>query len=188
MRPVELSDIKNIAEYELLRPELRPRMMALKDRRRVRLGDHLTLLFENRETVLYQIQEMMRIERMVKADDIANEAATYNELIPAQGEFSATLLIEYENAEERALRLRDLLGLERHIWLEAGGERCQAHFDVRQMSPQRLSAVQYLKFPLSPKQIRHFARGAKIISDHPNYAARCALSREQLRELEQDLL
>lgn len=188
MRPVEISDIKNIAEYELLRPELRPRMMALKDRRRVRLGDHLTLLFENRETVLYQIQEMMRVERMVKADDIANEVATYNELIPAPGELSATLLIEYEDAEQRAVWLRKLLGLERHLWLEAGGERCQARFDLRQMSPQRLSAVQYLKFPLSPEQIRNFSRGVRIISDHPNYAAAYALSREQLLELEQDLL
>ena len=89
MRPIELSEIKNIADYELIRPALRPRMIALKDRRRISVGDHLTFLFENRETVLYQIQEMMRIERIVKPEEVAHEVATYNELIPGDGELSA---------------------------------------------------------------------------------------------------
>ena len=131
MQTIELSQIKNIAEYEAERESLRPAMMALKDRRRIRVGDHLTFLFENRETVRYQIQEMMRIERIVKPADIEHEIDTYNELIPRKGELSASLLIEYETPQEREVELRRLLGLDRHIWLEAGGERTPATADRR---------------------------------------------------------
>ena len=109
MRPIQLSEIKNIAEYEIEREALRPRMIALKDRRRIAVGDHLTLLFENRETVRYQIQEMMRIERMVKPEEIRHEVETYNELIPPPGGLSASLLIEYATAGERDVKLRELV-------------------------------------------------------------------------------
>src|ERR1035437_8069645 len=110
MQPISISEIKNIAEYELEREGWRPRMMALKDRRRIRVGEHLTFLFENRDTVRYQIQEMVRIERMVKPDDIRREVETYNELIPARGEFAGSLLIEYETPEERDVHLREQIG------------------------------------------------------------------------------
>jgi hypothetical protein len=187
MRLVEVSEIKNIAEYELVRPAWRPQIMALKDRRRICLGEHLTLLFENHETVLYQIQEMLRIERIVKPKEIAHEVTTYNELIPADRELSATLLIEYDTSAERAVRLRELLGLEDHLWLEVAGRRSRARFDDRQMSPERLSSVQYLKFQLSPEQVTEFPQGAKLIVDHPQYRAECALAARHLRELAQDL-
>ncbi len=101
MQPVLVSEIKNLAEYELERDDWRPLVMALKDRRRVRVGGHLTFLFENHDTVRYQIQEMIRIERIVKAAEIAHEVETYNELIPAKGELSASLLVEYETPAER---------------------------------------------------------------------------------------
>jgi hypothetical protein len=187
MRPVEISEVKNIAEYELIRPMWRPQIMALKDRRRVCLGPHLTLLFENHATVLYQIQEMLRIERIVKPEEIEHEVTTYNELIPSDRELSATLLIEYETPAERAIHLRELVGLERHLWLEVAGHRCPARFDDRQMSLERLSSVQYLKFQLSPEQVAGFPRGAKLIVDHPQYHAECALTADHLRELTQDL-
>ncbi len=118
MRPIAVSEIKNLVEYELERETWRPQVMALKDRRRIRVGDHLTFLFENRDTVRYQIQEMLRIERIVKPAEVAHEVETYNELIPAAGELSACLLIEYESPEERDIRLRELLGLEDHIWIQ----------------------------------------------------------------------
>jgi hypothetical protein len=188
MRPVEVGEIKNIADYELIRPESRPKAMALKDRRRIRVGEHLTFLFENRETVRYQIQEMMRIERIVRSQDIAHEVKTYNELIPASGELSASLLIEYEVPEQRDVRLRELLGLEHHVWLEVDGKRSQARFDDRQISTDRLCAVQYVRFRLSPDQMAKFPQGAKIIIDHPKYWAEQALSAEQLQELGQDLM
>jgi hypothetical protein len=136
MQPVLVSEIKNLAEYELERDDWRPLVMALKDRRRVRVGGHLTFLFENHDTVRYQIQEMIRIERIVKPAEIAREVETYNELIPAKGELSASLLIEYETPSERDLRLRKLVGLENHIWLAVGDlPRAMAIFDNRAGCP-----------------------------------------------------
>jgi hypothetical protein len=186
MRPIDISEIRNIAEYESERETLRPRMIALKDRRRVRVGDHLTFLFENRETVRYQIQEMMRIERLVKPQDIAHEVETYNELIPARGELSASLLIEYETPEERAVMLRNLLGLENHIWLDVAGERTKASFDERQIATDRISSVQYVKFHLSENQRRHWRSGATIVCDHPAYRKERKLTPQELTELEED--
>jgi hypothetical protein len=187
MRPIDVSEIKHIADYELMRPELRPRMIALKDRRRIRVGAHMTFLFENRETVLYQIQEMMRIERLQAPREIAHEVKTYNELIPAAGELSASLLIEYETAAERDLWLPALLGLEHHIWLETGGVRAPARFDDRQISAERISSVQYVKFPLTPEQVAVFTQGARLLIDHPKYFAEHEFTTEQLRELAPDL-
>ena len=187
MRPVELSDLKNIAEYELERPEWRTRVLALKERRRIDVGEHLTFLFENRETVRYQIQEMMRIERMVRTEEIAHEVATYNELIPKTGELSATLLIAYPSEEERDVMLRKLLGLENHIWLEvAGATRSAARFDTRQIATDRISSVQYVKFPLSEDQVRRWKNGAKFVVDHPRYRAERVLSRAEIEELAGD--
>jgi hypothetical protein len=187
MQPVAISEIKNIAEYEVERESFRPRVLALKDKRRLRLGDHLTFLFENRDTVRYQIQEMMRVERIVREHDIAHEVATYNELIPAPGELSASLLIEYESAEERNVKLRQLLGLEKHLWLEvAGAGRTQAIFDERQIATARISSVQYVKFRLSAAQQQTWAKGAALISDHSHYQASRPLSPTELAELAGD--
>jgi hypothetical protein len=188
MRPINVSEIKHIADYEIMRPEWRPQMMALKDRRRIRVGDNLTFLFENRDTVRYQIQEMMRIERLQNPHEIAHEVKTYNDLIPATGELSACLLIEYETPEERDVWLRNLLGLEHRIWLETGGQRAKAKFDDRQISTDRLSSVQYIKFQLSPAQVAAFPREAMIVVDHPKYLAKEKLTPAQLQELAADLV
>jgi hypothetical protein len=188
MRAVEFSDIKNIAEYEMEREHWRPLVIALKDRRRIRVGDHITLLFENRDTVRYQIQEMMRIERIVKRTDIEHELETYNELIPGPDQLSASLLIEYVSSEERDVRLRELLGLEHHVWLQVNGAppRVLGRFDTRQIATDRLSSVQYVKFFLSPEQARSFREGARVIVDHPRYQAERVLTAEELAELAQD--
>ncbi len=187
MQPVELSEIKNIGDYEIARETLRPEILALKERRRIRVGGHLTLLFENHETVRYQIQEMMRIEHIVSPRDIAHEVATYNELIPARGELSATLLIEYETPAERDVKLRELLGLEQHLWLDVpGAGRTCAIFDERQIATDRISAVQYIKFKLTQAQMSGFMSGAAIVSDHPAYSERHVLMPAELEELAPD--
>jgi hypothetical protein len=129
---------------------------------------------------------MMRIERIAEQEAIRHEVDTYNELIPFRGELSASLLIEYDTPEERAVRLHDLVGLENHVWMEAGGERARARFDTRQISTDRLSSVQYLKFPLTPEQRARWRDGAKIVVDHPNYTAETALTKPQLDELAKD--
>jgi hypothetical protein len=187
MNPIEISEIKNIADYELERTALRPKIIELKDRRRIRVGAHLTFLFENRDTVRYQIQEMMRIERIVEAAAIRHEVDTYNELIPFRGELSATLLIEYDSAEERNAALHDLRGLEEHVWIAVAElEPARARFDTRQISNDRLSAVQYVKFPLTPEQRAGWRRGVRLVIDHPKYQAEAVLSDQQLSELAGD--
>jgi len=187
MKSLDLSEIANIADYELERPALRPRMMALKDRRRVRVGEHLTFLFENRETVRYQIQEMMRIERIVDLAAIRHEVETYNELIPPAGGLSACLLIEYSAAEERDAKLRELLGLEDHVFLAVAGlPPSKAVFDARQIASDRVSAVQYIRFELTAEQRAGWGEGVRLVVDHPHYRAETLLSPEQAAELERD--
>lgn len=187
MQPVSISEIKSLADYEIERASLRPRMMALKDRRRVRVGDHLTFLFENRDTVRYQIQEMIRIERTVRLEDIAHEVETYNELIPSENGLCASLLIEYETPEERAVWLQALLGLENHVWMAVGElPPVRARFDTRQISSDRISSVQYVRFDLTPEHVSRFASGARIIVDHPKYRCEQELSPEQIAELAED--
>ncbi|HXN49527.1 MAG TPA: DUF3501 family protein [Bryobacteraceae bacterium] len=187
MKPIELSEITNIADYELERRALRPRMIALKDRRRVRVGEHLTFLFENRETVRYQIQEMMRIERIVDLAAIRHEVETYNELIPPAGGLSACLLIEYAEAEERDRKLREMLGLEDHVWLAVAGlAPSKAVFDGRQIASDRVSAVQYIRFELTAEQRARWREGVRMVVDHPGYLAETPLSADQLAELGRD--
>jgi Protein of unknown function (DUF3501) len=188
MQPVSLSEIKSIADYEIERETFRPVAMAVKDRRRIRAGDHLTFLFENRLTVRYQIQEMMRIERLAKLAEIKHEVETYNELIPGLNQLSACLLIEYETVELRSVWLTALLGLENHIWIEVPGlGRAKAVFDDRQIDSDRISSVQYIKFQLTPRQTQQFSNGANIVVDHPKYAFSQPLSTAQLEELSADL-
>jgi hypothetical protein len=188
LRAIEIGEIRSIAEYELERATWRPQVMTIKDRRRIRVGDHLTFLFENRETVRYQIQEMMRIERIVKAEEIAHEVATYNELIPGPGELSASLLIEYETPAVRAVMLHDLLGLEWHVWMVVDGMApAPARFDERQIASDRVSAVQYVKFPLSREAAAAWKAGAAIVVDHPAYTATRKLTAAELAELAADL-
>jgi len=162
--------------------------MAVKDRRRIRVGDHLTFLFENRLTVRYQIQEMMRIERLTKPAEIKHEVETYNELIPGPDQLSACLLIEYETPELRDVWLRRLLGLEDHIWIDVPAMgRAKATFDDRQIASDRISSVQYIKFQLTPEQARFFPAGASVVIDHPQYNFTQPLSAAQLEELSADL-
>jgi hypothetical protein len=188
MKPVEFAEIKNIAEYEVERKTWRPLAMALKDRRRVRVGAHLTFLFENRDTVRYQIQEMMRIERIVDAEAIRHELDTYNELIPTDGGLSASLLIEYDSPEERAVALHDLLGLEHHVRIQVAGlPPSPARFDTRQISTDRLSSVQYIHFPLTPEQRAAWREGVRVVVDHPKYRVEQAFTTEQIDELARDL-
>lgn len=188
MQPVTLAEIKNIAEYELERESWRPQVLAIKERRRIRVGGHLTFLFENRETVRYQVQEMMRIERLVRQHEIEHELATYNELIPKPHGLCASLLIEYETPELRAVWLHKLLGLENHVWFVIGDTPpVRANFDTRQIATDRISSVQYISFQFTPEQAAQIRQGAKIVVDHPDYKAETALNAEQLEALAADL-
>ena len=149
MKLVERSEILDYVSYEERRSALRASAMRAKDERRVRVGTYLTFLFENRETVRYQIQEMTRAEQMVKEADIRHEIETYNELLGSHGDLGCTLLIEIDDPAARAVRLAKWLSLPRHLYAKLeDGEKVRPTFDERQVGDRRLSAVQYLRFPL----------------------------------------
>lgn len=147
MRPVQRAEIVDYATYEDGRDAFRARVLEAKRTRRVHLGEHLTLLFENPLTVRYQVQEMMRIERMVREADVRHEIDTYNELLGGEGELGCTLLIEIDDAAERAVKLREWYGLPEHVYLLlADGTRVRARVDERQRDDERISSVHYLRF------------------------------------------
>jgi hypothetical protein len=180
--PVDRAEILDYVSYEEVRSRILDEVMAQKRSRRVHLGEHLTFLFENHETVRFQIQEMIRVERIVKEADIRHEVDTYNELLGAEGELGATLLIEIDDPSARERLLRQWKTLPRHLYLELpGGEKVYATFDERQVGEDRLSSVQYLKFATSGRV------PVAIGSDHPAAPARALLTEEQRRALASDL-
>jgi hypothetical protein len=194
VKPVTLKDIIPFEQYETLRPLLRPLFIAEKDRRRLSVTDNITLLFENMQTVWYQVEEMLRTERISGEAAIRHEIDTYNELLPRPGELSATMLIEYgDPPPQREAALRDLLGLERHVWICLDQRRESVRFDERQVSLERLSAVQFVRFPLGGLDSAEFlamadAKKLAIELDHPRMKARVLIEGSMARVLAQDLL
>jgi len=182
MRPVHREEIVDYQTWEEKRPDERAAVMKLKDVRRVHLGDALTLLFETRDTVRYQVQEMMRAEQIVKEQDILHEIETYNELLGGPGELGCTLLIEIDDPAERDRRLREWKDLTNHLYVEVeGGERIRASFDPRQVGEERLSSVQYLKFSTGGRV------PVAVGADHPALTATAELSPAQKQALASDL-
>lgn len=144
---VERAQILDNQTYAERRPAIRERMLFEKRRRRIHLGSHLTFLFENAETVRYQVQEMLRIEGRTGEADVEHELATYNELLGDAGELGCTLLIEIDDPAERERALAEWLDLPGHLYaVRADGTRAPAVYDPRQVGEDRLSSVQYLKF------------------------------------------
>lgn len=195
MKPITLREILPFPVYEQVRARLRPLFIAEKERHRLAVGAHLTLIFENAQTVWYQIEEMLRTERIEAAEAVQHEVDTYNELLPTVDELSATLLIEYPEVRQRDAALRRLVGLEKHLWLVAPGHRRCARFDTRQMSPDRISSVQFVRFPVGGIEARRLAELAEMGSlaveaDHRELSARASvpplLAKLLLRELYED--
>ena len=182
MRGVERSQILDHVTYSEERAAFRASAMAAKARRRVHVGESLTLLFENHESVRYQIHEMLLAERIVREADIDHEIETYNELLGGPGEIGATLLIEIPDPAVRDERLREWLGLEERIYLElADGRRSYATFDPRQVGEDRLSSVQFLKFDTAGET------PVAVGVDHDRLTERAELSPDQRAALAEDL-
>ncbi len=182
MKTVQRSEIIDYQTYEDLRPEFREHVFAAKARRRIHVGDCLTFLFENALTVRYQVQEMMRAERMVREKDIQHELATYNQLIGGEGELGCTLMIEVDDPEERSQKLRHWLALPQHIYARlSDGRKIRPSFDPAQVGRDRLSSVQYLKFPVGG------AVPVAVGTDLPGMEAETKLSEDQRAALGEDL-
>ncbi|MDQ1437466.1 MAG: hypothetical protein QOK43_1095 [Acidimicrobiaceae bacterium] len=189
---LSLGDIADLRAYERERDEFRDRIIALKRVRRVGIGPLVTLLFENRDTIRFQVQEMARAERMLSDDQIQTELDVYNPLIPDVGELSATLFVELTSKEQLVEWLPKLVGVERSVELIIGREvvRCEveeAHAD--QLTRQDVTAsVHYVRFRLSPEQVGRFASEPVVLAvNHPNYAEGTHLSDDTKRALLEDL-
>lgn len=188
VRPVTLNDVVGLERYETIRDTFRRRIIDLKQHRRVSVGDHVTLVFENFDTVLFQIQEMMRAERIVDLDRVREEIEVYNELIPGPNELSATLLIELQDSARIREELPKLYGLDQATWLEFDGERIAGVFEGGRAREDKVSAVQYVRFPLGERAERFVAAAdVRLVIDHPHYRASQRLSPETHRSLAKDL-
>jgi hypothetical protein len=190
MNPLTAADLPPLEVFEAEREAMRAAVIAHKAIRRVPLGDRVTLLFEDRETIRWQVLEMCRVEGIREPEAMAHELRVYNELVPGPNELSATLFIEITEPGRIRPELDRLLGIDASVALELGGERVVAQFDRRQLEEDRISAVHYLRFALTPAQAQRFADPsvtAALRADHPNYAARTELAGETRRSLAVDL-
>ncbi len=182
MRPVKRDELLDYQTWSDKRASQMPRILEIKRRRRIHLGKELTFLFENRDTVQYQVQEMMRVERMVRESDIQHELATYNELLGGPGELGCSLLIEIDDVGRRAVLLREWKDLPAHLYVKLeGGRKVYATFDERQIGDDRLSSVQFLKF----KTLGECP--VAIGSDLGAHVLEAALSADQRAVLAEDL-
>jgi hypothetical protein len=190
MRPVDRSEILPLGEYEAVRAAFRQRVIDEKRARRVGLGPKVSIVFENHDTVLLQIQEMLRTERITREGAIGHELETYNQLVPGDQELSATAFIEIADRDEREKFLVDAQGIERTIAVVVDGEKSFATVDPARLLPDRASAVLYMKFPLSVETARKLARGeaheVTVEVDHAAYSARAALPRHTVSSLAHD--
>jgi|SRR5216683_7908352 len=191
MKPLTLEDIRDLQQYELERAEFRQRVIALKRRRRVGLGPLLTLVFENRDTVRFQIQEMARIERIARPEKVAQELEVYNELLPGAGEVAATLFIEVTELEKVQPTLDRFIGLDEpgKLVLRVGHDAAAARFAPGQSREDRISAVHYVRFPLGESGRRGLRenRPAVLEVSQSGYEAKTVLTPETVEELLEDL-
>jgi hypothetical protein len=196
MDRVELSEIRDIAQYERVREAERARIIEAKRPRRVGLGENLTLLFENHDTVLFQVQEMMRTERIVEEAKIQDELDTYNALIPGPGELSATLFIEIPgisrmSTEEMRAAVNRFRGIdEGHVRLLIGSHVLPARFEAGETSEEKMAAVHYVRFAV-PEEAQALLADAtaavRLECTHPHHPATADLTPRTRAELLADL-
>jgi hypothetical protein len=176
MPAIQRESLMTLEAYAKARNDFRARVLAHKKARTVHLGDHLTLIFEDELTLRYQIQEMLRIEKAFEEEAIQDELDVYNPLVPDGSNFKATMLIEYEDVEERRVALMQLKGVEDRVWVAVDG--CAkvyaiADEDLPRENEVKTSAVHFLRFELAPEMVAALKGGAELAVgvDHPAYAA-----------------
>jgi hypothetical protein len=189
MKKIILDDILGFTAYEKVRQEFRQDIIEKKKNRRITVGDKVSLVFENRDTVIFQIQEMLRAERITDLDKIREEIAVYNELIPNAGELSATMFLEIEDQSHLREDLLKFLGIDEAVSLKIGSHVIRGRFEEGRSKEDKISAVQYVRFPLDLDARRAFIAGevAELVIEHPNYSARAALIPSVQKSLAEDL-
>lgn len=189
MKPISRDELLDLAAYERIRENFLRSVLERKRPRYVKLGPNMTALFENRDSVLFQIQEMLRTERITQEKAILHELETYNALVPADAELSATLFIEYQDRDERERMLTALAGIEDKFRLRVDSELLPVVPDQRGSDHARTMAVQYVRFPLTDSALAGLKSGRAAIAlevEHPHYRASTQLSPAQLQSLRDD--
>jgi hypothetical protein len=176
MPAIKRDSLMTLEAYAKSRKEFRAQVLAHKKDRIVRLGDHVTLIFEDELTIRYQVQEMLRVEKIFEEAGIQDELDTYNPLIPDGRNLKATMMIEYEDVEERRMALAKLRGVEDRTWVQvAGNERmfAIADEDLERETEEKTSSVHFLRFELTAPMAQALKHGAALAAgiDHPAYSA-----------------
>ena len=192
MKPIAAADVLNLYEYEIVREPRRQAVIALKQRRRVQVGRYLSFVFENRETVWFQIQEMVRAERIVDDARVQEELDIYNSLLPQEGQLAATMMIEIAESAQIKPVLDRLLGIDTrdYVRLEVGPHVVVGTFETGHSDEElgKLSAVHFVRFALPPAAREAFPSSEiALVVDHPNERARTVLSESARRSLAEDL-
>jgi len=189
---IERDSLLSLEAYAKQRNAFRAQVMEHKKRRTVHLGGHLTLLFEDELTIRYQVQEMLRIERIFEEEGIRHELDAYNPLVPDGGNWKATMLLEYPDEAERRRMLGALKGIERRVWVQvagAGRVYAIADEDLERENDEKTSSVHFLRFELEGPMRERLRQGSAVTVgvDHPHYAAAVELAPEQRAALASDL-
>lgn len=173
MRKLTISDLLSLEAYAVQRDTIRREMIPYKNTRRLAIGANAMLVFENRETMQYQIQEMLRIERLFEPDEIQHELDTYNPLIPDGSNWKATLMLEYPGRDERNAALRRLAGIQNRVWTQIGTQRILAiaDEDMPRENETKTSAVHFLRFELPRECISSLRNNAPLAFgiDHEHF-------------------
>jgi len=186
-------DLFSLEEYAEQRSNIRKNVMDVKKLREVNLGEHIRLLFENHQTVQYQIQEMLRIEKIFEAAGIQAELDVYNPLIPDGSNLKATMMIEYTDVVERTKALSNLIGIEKSIYFQVGNHQnvyAICNEDLERETDEKTSSVHFMRFEFEQTMIADFCKGinVKIGVSHPNYDCEIILEKRVQDELNQDFM
>jgi len=192
MSKLTRQDLHSLEEYDRIRPEFRTRVMAHKANRKVPVGPMATLYFEDRLTMQYQVQEMLRIERIFEPEGIEDELAAYNPLIPDGSNWKATFMIEVPDPDERRKVLARLVGIEDRVWVQVGDlprVYAIADEDMERDTEDKTSSVHFLRFELTPEMVAAAKAGAPIRAgiDHPEYSHEVLLDEPVRASLVADL-
>ncbi|MFM9912791.1 MAG: DUF3501 family protein [Methylophilaceae bacterium] len=193
MNKLTPADLMSLEQYAKTRPEFRASVIAHKKNRRLALGDHAALYFEDRLTMQYQVQEMLRIERIFEQEGIQEELAVYNDLVPDGSNWKATFMVEYADEAERRVALTKLVGIELAVWLKVGdfpAIRPISNEDLERSSPDKTAAVHFMRFELTPEMIEAVKNGVAIQGgiDHAQYQCSAQVTNNIRETLAQDLM
>ena len=192
MKKLQYRDILSLDDYEIRRDSIKYKIIEHKKHRSVMIGDHILLLFEDYHTIRYQVQEMLRIEKIEKKSDILEELKAYTPLIPDGDNLKATMLIMYPDVSQRRIMLEKLNGIENEIWISTdGGKRLFANSDedLERANDKKTSAVHFLRFQLNPECVYAIKNDEKlrIGSNHLSYDMSIIIDNRTLKSLREDL-